>query len=183
MGTSPPPPPKRCLAPLPQQTPSHSLCGPPLIFSLFRAALGKNMLETWPMLKRLLQATSSSLTSLRFPKLLKFQWKESYPPKLPTPINPTENSLRELFSLKERGRTVCSNSSEHCLRRLFHWVGIFYLRLVFVAYSNLAWSCLLTVEIRFVFFLAVKNRLVFSAYGSLPSRNWIWSFLLKAPPP
>ena len=60
-------------------------------------------------------------------------------------------------------------------------VSLFYLRLVFVAYGQLAWSFLLTVEIGFVFLLTVENRLglfylrfppvrklglVFFAYGS-----------------
>ena len=47
-------------------------------------------------------------------------------------------------------------------------LGLFYLRLVFVAYGQLAWSSLLTVEIRF-------GR---SAYGG----NSVWSFLLTVPP-
>ena len=47
-------------------------------------------------------------------------------------------------------------------------VSIFYLRLVFVAYGQLAWSFLLTVEIRFGLFLA---------YGE----NLVWSFLLTVP--
>ena len=64
---------------------------------------------------------------------------------------------------------------------LFHLkLGIFYLRLVFVAYGQLAWSSLLTVEIRFglvclrwkigLVFLTVspvrKMGLVFFTYGS-----------------
>ena len=73
----------------------------------------------------------------------------------------------------------------HCF-----WVGFFYLRLgpfclrlVFVAYGQLAWSFLITVEFRFglfylrskiglVFLLTVPPRqklgLVFLAYGSPP---------------
>ena len=56
--------------------------------------------------------------------------REKNPPqKPPSPINPTEHSLRKqfaqtlsarlLFNLKERGRTVCTNSPENCLRKLF----------------------------------------------------------------
>ena len=45
----------------------------------------------------------------------------------------------------------------------------FYLRLVFVAYGQLAWS---------FFYLRLKFGWVFSAYG----RKSVWSFLLTVPP-
>ena len=63
-----------------------------------------------------------------------YQGRKIQPKKPPTPINPTENSLRKqfaqtlsaclLFNLKERGRTICTNSPENCLRKLFSlgWV-------------------------------------------------------------
>ena len=47
-------------------------------------------------------------------------------------------------------------------------VSLFYLRLVFVAYGQLAWSFLLTVEIRFGL-LCLRSKSV-------------WSFLLTVPP-
>ena len=51
---------------------------------------------------------------------------------------------------------------------LFYFpLGVFHLRLVFVACGQLAWSFLLTVEIRFgLFCLRWKIGLVFSIYGS-----------------
>ena len=55
-----------------------------------------------------------------------------------------------------------------CLLTLLLTVRFFYLRLVFVAYRNLALSSLLAVEIWFGLF----------AY----SENWIWSSLLTVPP-
>ena len=48
-------------------------------------------------------------------------------------------------------------------------VSLFYLRLVFVAYGQLAWS---------LFYLRVTFGLVFFAYGG----KLVWSFLLTVPP-
>ena len=87
-------------------------------------------------------------------------------------------------------------------------VIFFYVRLVFVAYGQLAWSLLLTVEIRFgLLCLRWKIGLVFFTYGSsvrsflltVPpwpeirfglfclrfslSEYWVWSLLLTVPPP
>ena len=82
----------------------------------------------------------------------------------------------------------------------------FYSRLVFVAYGQLAWSFLLTVEsflltveIRFgLFLLMVENRFgallltvaprpeirfVFFCLRFPLSGNWVWSFWLTVPPP
>ena len=70
----------------------------------------------------------------------------------------------------------------------------FCLRLVFVAYGQLAWSFLLTVC---SFLLMVEIRFGLFTYGSAcpevrfglfclrfpPSGNWVWSFLLTVPPP
>ena len=51
-----------------------------------------------------------------------------------------------------------------CYSRL----GLFYLRLVFVAYGKFVWSFLLTVEIGLVFVVyGEKVGLVFFTYGSL----------------
>ena len=51
-------------------------------------------------------------------------------------------------------------------------VSLFYLRLVFVTYGQLAWSFLLMVEIRFgLFCLRWKIGLVFFTYGSPRSGN------------
>ena len=51
-------------------------------------------------------------------------------------------------------------------------VSLLYLRLVFVAYGQLAWSFLLTVEIRFgLFCLRWKIGLVFLTYGFPLSGN------------
>ena len=65
-----------------------------------------------------------------------FKGEKPTPKKPPTPINPTENSLRKqfaqalsaclLFNVKERGRTVCTNSPENCLRKLFLLGWVFY---------------------------------------------------------
>ena len=66
----------------------------------------------------------------------KTQGREIHPKKLPTPMNPIENSLRKqfaqtlsaclLFNLQQKRRTICTTSSENCLRKLFllGWVGI-----------------------------------------------------------
>ena len=61
--------------------------------------------------------------------------------------------------------------------------GLICLQLVFVAYGSLVWS----------FYLRLKLGLVFLAYGGKSDRsfsfqfpasgNWVWSFLLPAPPP
>ena len=71
-------------------------------------------------------------------------------------------------------------------------------RLVFVAYGQLAWSFLLTVEIRFGL-LCLRWKSVWSFLLTVPpwpeirfglfclrfplSGNWVWSFLLTVPPP
>ena len=62
-----------------------------------------------------------------------------------------------------------------CLR-----LGLFYLRLVFVAYAKLAWSSLLTVQISVWSFLNLRLKvvLVFFAYGG----NLVLCFLLTVPP-
>ena len=62
-------------------------------------------------------------------------------------------------------------------------LGLFCLRLVFVAYGNLVWSFLLTVEIWFgLLCLRWKICLVFFTYRPPPpSKNWIWSFCLHFP--
>ena len=58
-------------------------------------------------------------------------------------------------------------------------LSLFYLRLVFVTYGELAWSFLLTVEIRFgLFLLTVENRFGLFYLRFPSSGNWIWSFLL-----
>ena len=63
------------------------------------------------------------------------------------------------------------------------WLGLLYLRLVLVTYGRLAWSFLLTVDIRFgLFCLQWKIGVVFLTYSSPPSGHWVWSFLLTAPP-
>ena len=77
-------------------------------------------------------------------------------------------------------------------------LSLFCLRLVFVAYGTLAWSLLLTVEIRFgLCYLWWNIGLVFFAYGSPrpqpglgllclrlpPSQLWVWSFLLTVQRP
>ena len=89
--------------------------------------------------------------------------------------------------------------------RIFIWIGLFYLRLilfylrlVFVAYGQLAWSFLLTVEIRFGL-LCLRWKPVWSFLLTVPpwpeirfglfclrfplSGNYVWSFLLTVPPP
>ena len=63
------------------------------------------------------------------------QGKETHPKKPPTQMNQTENSLRKQFAqtlsacpllnLKERGRTVSTNSSEKCSHGLFIGVSSF----------------------------------------------------------
>ena len=60
-----------------------------------------------------------------------------------------------------------------CLVGLFYLrLGLFCLRLVFVAYGNLVWSFLLTVENRFgLFYLRFP-----------PSGNWFGLFCLRFPP-
>ena len=60
-------------------------------------------------------------------------------------------------------------------------VSLFYLRLVFVAYGHLAWSFLLTVDLRFGLFCSRwKLGFVFFAYG-FPRPEKICSFLLTFP--
>ena len=77
-------------------------------------------------------------------------------------------------------------------------LSLFYLRLVFVAYGQLAWSFLLTVEIRFGL-LSLRWKSVWSFLLTVPpwpeirfglfclrfplSGDWVWSFLLTVPPP
>ena len=66
-------------------------------------------------------------------------------------------------------------------------LGLFCLRLVFVAYGNLVWSFLLTVENRFgLFYLRFPPRpeigLVFSAYGSPPVRKLVLVFFTYGSP-
>ena len=88
---------------------------------------------------------------------------------------------------------------------IFQWIGLFYLRvslcylrLVFVAYGQLAWSSLLTVKIWFGLF-AYGGKSVWSSLRTVPpgpeisfglfclrlppSGNWVWSFFRTVPPP
>ena len=112
-------------------------------------------------------------------------------------LDPLEPQTLPLWSLKEapQSRKVSLDLLEvwgkfliplSLLERvgLFYLrVSLFYLRLVFVAYGQLAWSFLLTVEIWFgLFRLRWKIGLVFFTYGSHRSGNQVWSFCLRFPP-
>ena len=129
--------------------------------------------------------------------MLKFQGKGSHPQKRPHNKPNWEQFARAvcpslsaclLFNLRERGRTVFTNSSEHCLRKLL-LLGQVFLLIVSFFYG---WSLLLTaiwlglfdlrLKFGFVFFVCSGNWFGLFFLWSPPSRNSIWSSLLMVPP-